>query len=471
MARSSLLLLTAQEALRSAGLRRLTVGLTVFGASLGLPAVVSAAEVTEVLDADDGDDPFDFRAEVQYRRTLRRAKITREFNCGARAVDVDTCPNAGPAGELVQVKELRYQRWTHEMVPTVRFGLWHDLELKIEAPLVLSDTQQVRFAGNGGDINGDVITPENSSIAPGPNGGVDPEDLFPVPTKGLPTRAGFGDMLFMLRWAPVSQERDQTRGDWVVEMGFRAATGKKMQFGNDSVGRGAHEVILATALSRRMKYSDPYARFEAVFPFASGDSLFKDYGDGQEQIGPGKRINFEFGSEFVPYQNLKKGNKFYFDLAMGATYHGEGRDYSELFDALAAGAQLCDPAGEGGARNCGRYNPDSQSEIKGTPHDGITTVEEYLTVYGRFGMGLFVADHLKLGISLQMAHDTEHFITNADIGDDLDGSGLVEARSDPGYNPAEQNPTYVQALDQVGRRLRVEETTVFTTALNAALMF
>lgn len=475
----------------------LTAGLAVVPAS-----APRAAEVTDVIDAADRDDPFDFVGQVKYSRTLRRAKITREYNCDPRPErppgqgdatpqDRDTCPEAfnqipgpGEAGELVHVKELRYERVIHTITPTARFGLWHDLELLIDMPIVVSDTQKVRFAGDGGKRSGVAVTPEISSIAPRREDGTDPEDLFDVPTEGLPTRAGFGDMLFMVRYAPISHERDDSRGDWVLEVGYRAPTGESMRGGlkgNEGVGRGVHELVLGTALSRRFRYLDPWVRFEAAFPFAADDSLFKDYGDSQEHIGPGARASFDFGSEIVPYENTRDGIKFFLDIGLGATYQAEGRDYSELFDALALGAERCDPSRDDPTRpNCGRYNPDSRSAIAGQPHDGITTVEEYVQLRGHLGAGVYISQYVRLATRLSLAHDTEHFIGAADIGRDLNSSGLVESSGEPAcssvrdsrcYDPREHNPTYVPAVDQVGRRLRVEETTIFGFDLSLAVLF
>ena len=124
------------------------------------------------------------------------------------------------------MKELRFSRVTQEVVPRARFGLYHDLELLIEAPVVLANEQEIRFAGNGGDKNGVVITPENSTTMPA-NG----EDLFGVPPAGLPKRSGFGDTLFMIRYSPISQTRDAQRATWTIEAGYRAPTGTIMKAG------------------------------------------------------------------------------------------------------------------------------------------------------------------------------------------------------------------------------------------------
>lgn len=439
------------------------------------PATAPAAEITDVIDAADGDDPFDLRIEVDYRRSLRRAKITREFNCQPSMVPehIDTCPDAPPEGELLHVKELRYERVTHEVAPVVRVGLWHDLELKVEIPIIVGDEQTLRFAGNGGNPDSIAITPAESSIAP-ENG----ENLFDVPPT-LPKRSGFGDMLFMVRYAPISQERDDLRATWTLELGYRAPTGETMKYNNEAVGRGVHELIIGTALSHRFRYAEPYAKFDAVFPFASQNALFKDYGDSQQHVGPGSRTGFMAGAELVPYDDPKRGVKFYVDVALGAEYQAEGRDYSELFDALGGAATGRDPSdacyadtpSSAAAPNCARYNPDSRSRIADQPVDGLTTVEEHVTFKSRLGLGMYLSRYAKVGVTLALDHDTEHYISNADIGRDLDGSGLVEARGTAGYDPAEHNPTYVPAIDAVGRRIRVEETTVFHVGANLSIIF
>ncbi len=443
-------------------------------ALLSLPGLsgVQAAELTDVIDAADGDDLYDFVGEVFYRRSLRRAKITREYNCNPdpkeRPYDLETCPTAGPEGELLEVKELRYQRTIHEIVPRFRFGIWHDLELWIEAPIVISSDQELRFAGNGGDSTKPIVDEENSSIAPGAQGSnSDPENLFDVPTN-LPSRAGFGDMLFMLRFAPIAQERynqpedHDTRGDWMLELGYRAPTGTVAKFGNEGVGRGVNELIIGTALSRRFRYIDPYMHLQGIFVFPAGSGLFDDYGASQDEVGPGHRAHFEFGSEIIPYRDPKRKIRFFIDLRLASTYHAEGRDYSELFDAFASAQKTCNPNGHEGAERCPTYTKESKLSLGGQFTDGITTVEEYMTVGARVGVGIYLSQYLKLGVELGLDHDTEHFITKAEIGKDLDGSGLVEAQGDPKYNAEEQNPIYVPAYDAIGSRIRVEETTLFS---------
>ena len=107
------------------------------------------AEPTVVADAAEDRNPFDFIGEVFYRRHLRRAKITREYNCNPAAVpeDLETCPDAPQEGKLTNVKELRYARYTHEIVSRARFGLYKDLELWIEMPIIMLVLELLRNFG------------------------------------------------------------------------------------------------------------------------------------------------------------------------------------------------------------------------------------------------------------------------------------------------------------------------------------
>ena len=444
---------------------------------------IEAAEPTTVADAAEADNPFDFIGEVFYRRHLRRAKVTREFNCSQ--ADSVTCPGVNANGKLIHVKELRYARYTNEIVPRVRFGLFRDLELWIEEPVVIEDTQEIRFAGNGGDPSNVAVDSSISSISP--NG--DSQKLFTVPDggymSGLPKRAGFGDMLYKLRYAPISSERDDTRGEWVIEVGYRAPTGSEMRprpISTGGVGRGVHELVMGTSFSRRYDFVEPYARFEANLPLGSTlKSPFKQYNGSQEFYLPGARGGFDFGVELIPFENTREGMKIFIDLGLGVAYQAEGRDYSELFDALAVGAVSCNQELEArdGKNNCAFYNenardPNFPSQAPAI-FDGITTVEQFMTVRGHLGLGVYASEYFKIGADLALAHETEHNLTNAKIGKDLYNDGGdeygVRVPAVTTQQRSEHNPTYVPNIDAIGRRIRVEETTVFTLSAYIGLLF
>ena len=214
-----------------------------------------AAELVDVIDAAEPDNPIDVRLDLDFDRSLRRAKITREYAC----FNEQSCPLSPDtqAGTLVNVKELRYERIKQILTPRLRIGLYHDLEFAVTAPIVLSDTQGIRFAGNGGKRNSEIIGPERSTIAPDMGAQLFPVPLYPNMMEGLPERTGLGDMKFQLRYSPISQQRDAQRATWTLELGYVAPTGETMKGGNVGVGRGAHQLELATALAAHLHMLNP----------------------------------------------------------------------------------------------------------------------------------------------------------------------------------------------------------------------
>ena len=213
-------------------------------------------------------------------------------------------------------------------------------------------------------------------------------------------------------------------------------------------------------------------------PFAAKGSLFRNYGDQEPYGAPGHNMRFDLGAEFIPYFDKENGAKLYVDFGFSGAYQAKGRDYSELFDALGLAGRGC-PNGfstaeqnvdDRGLPNVACFNPDSSSEVRGLPHDGITTVDPFVTIQMNLGGGIYVSEHAKLGGYLSIAHDTEHFLSNASVGSDADNTGFVESRGQANFNADEHNPTYVPSLDRLGRRIRVEETTVFTFGVSLALM-
>ena len=184
--------------------------------SLCISNLSTAAEIVDVMDAAEPDNPIDVRLDVNYDRALRRSKITRELSCYNQPLCPQRPGEVGYVGKIVNVKELRYERITQRVVPKLRIGMYHDLELAVTFPIVVGDTQGIRFAGDGGKRNSQVITPAISSISP-----AEGDQLFAVPEypnlmSGLPERAGLGDIDFALRYSPISQERNPQRATWTL---------------------------------------------------------------------------------------------------------------------------------------------------------------------------------------------------------------------------------------------------------------
>src|SRR5688572_24762124 len=84
----------------------------------------------------DEGDPFDLYVTVNYAFEARRAAMKREASG-----EVTSLPDA----PTPVVKDLLFKQNRHLLTPRVAVGVFHDLELSVALPIVLSDTRTMRF--------------------------------------------------------------------------------------------------------------------------------------------------------------------------------------------------------------------------------------------------------------------------------------------------------------------------------------
>ncbi len=507
-------------------------GLTVAVAAVGVLALApetQAAEITDVVDAFDTrfdhkkgetvEDPFDFHIEPRFKRTLKRAKITREAPCDpsggdtgrfARLLGSDRCSEPS----VLVNKELRGTRTINQMDIVGQIGLYKDLEIHFELPIVFSDVRELAFAGNGGDPTSDEVDQTNSSVDPSNSriiediqrNGRDFTTFRLMDVAGGhegPTRAGFGDMTLGIAWNPFNDFRDDTKATLKLGFDYKIPTGEVQKPGNEGVGRGVHELEWSIASSKRFKYAEPYFSVAYTLPIAAEASLFDNKGPGQTLESPGQRAEIIFGSEFVPYEDLVKENKFAIDVGLKFGYTAEGRDYSLLSDGL--GSSPCngktpaeifaavDAVNAGGLTGTELESAAQTAACKwiieqpgnadaGSPeftptdasaantqffHNGLTDYEAYATFGAYLGLYLQATRFVQFRTKLELDHQQAHFLTAARTGKDSDDANDTVRFDDED----ERNPYYNPTLDAVGNRFRVEETTIFTWSLAMALQF
>jgi len=499
------------------------------------PTVVRAADITDVVDAADGDDPFDFHIEPRFTSTLKRAKITREAPCNPEAIDEPTVDQASDPRSrtrfprlvestrctepsVVFNKEVRAWEEISQLDILAQIGLFRDVEFHLELPIIFVDQRGVAFAGNGGDRTKPIVDATNSSVDPSDSRIIDDirlnEDLsvngaefttfrlFDVQGDGNkgPERSGFGDMKIGVAWNPFNDERDDTKATLKLGFDYLIPSGDVAKGGNTAVGRGVHELQWTFASSKRFKYMEPYFQVHYALPLASANSLFQKEGAGQTLEQPGQRAEIQFGSEFIPFEDVEKGHKFQIDLGLSFAYTAEGRDYSLLFDAFAnsscnglspndireAVARIKNNNAEDRetvAKAACAWVLDGPANADGTPvfdtfaessqavtfsHDGITDYEAFGTFGAHLGFYVQAARYVQFRGKLRLQHEQEHFITAARTGVDSSEDENSTVRFD---NPDERNPFYSTTLDGVGNRFRVEETTIFTWSIALALQF
>lgn len=434
------------------------LAVAVLGAA-SAPARSEAAEITHVFDAFDIEKAWSGLLGLRFVNLQRSSLITREFICQADDnVDVNTGKNPlCPGGNrVIDTRQLASQESMNLLNIDFRAGLYHDLEFYMTLPIVIGWTSKLDYDDGVSGSNSLV----SSSLRP---------SLFGVPFESA-DRAGFGDMTMGFRIAPFHEDRDPLYPSWVLGIEYLAPTGTVRTAGDSGVGGGVHAITLNTAISRRvLSWLEPYFQLHGTLRFAAGDSPFKNERITQTLVSPGHSLGLLIGTEFHPWNTPSDSGPYVsVDVAFRADFTFEGREFTEIFDAL--GKSPCDPA-----ENCHRtqltrgervgedgiVSPDG-TKLRKT--DGVTDVEQYGRFGGTLGVTYQAMRYLKVRVGVNYWHTTSHFITFADAGKDLDKQNNVEHSNSEGLN--EYNPFYNENYDDFGSRFRVDGKNTFEVVLS-----
>jgi hypothetical protein len=467
-------------------------------ATLATAVPAQAAWETEVLTAVERHRTLpDLDLGVTWDRLQKRGKITREW------IQEDN-----GALTALDVKELRYTEITQRLLMQLRVGIYHDLEFHVTAPLVLQSDSDIRFSAG---VSG------RSTIFGSPNAD-DPAYAYRFPITDVPAareRSGFGDMTFGLAWSPVVDTKDEAYPTMTLRADVIAPTGKTrvptdpaaLAGGSGGgVGTGSTSFDFSLGLSRRMRTElptfDPYMIFGAMITVAGPEQKARGY-------EPPPSARFLVGTEILLDEDVPTDQRYAIDLSFGVRYIGIGRTYSELSDYLPNFDQTLVPgnrdAGSGlspdavgyddyaNADNyatrldgaaCGRSMraDGTVSGIEGVPCGELNRVDEHLELQSTLAFHIRPSKYALFRAGIGFGLDTDHFLTTERVGTDTDpasaegqicgGSecvGRVNAVNSRGED--ERSPYYDPRYDAPGRRLRIEETTLFTLFFTGMLTF
>jgi hypothetical protein len=422
------------------------------------------AQATDVPDAVDGDDPFDAHLELKFDLMRKTSLITREnFQV----------PEGENRARPIHVKEFEYQRLRMRLRPRLEVGVFHDLGIFVEWPIVLWDQRSTSFANGTNTDNSTVQRDAAPNDAPGidgwPNAGeapcgsggiggnVDGDGCWGLPQSAYnawgftdgqweSVRAGFDYPQLGVRWSPINDERDPTKPTVTLQadynLGFLplpvhnplrdAAT----QEDPGPVAHGKHEFHFQIALAKRYLLLDPFFLLDVHVPFAASDAVL-----GYQVFPYG---GFTLGMEIVPYENEKLHQKFAIQVSTDAKYFSEGRDYVEISDAL----------GE------------------------LTYRDDYMRAGFNLGLYFKAFQFGYIDIVGTAAYETPHYITTEDFGSDRCdedpdrpqpncGNGVVDLAVEDNERSGYFNPVY----DVPGRRFRAEDSLRLQVMAHAAVTF
>ncbi|MCC6806000.1 MAG: hypothetical protein IT381_01140 [Deltaproteobacteria bacterium] len=374
------------------------------------------AQLTDVADAAEPDNPFDFNASVGFRRTVRRARITREAFVDGQATFAD---------------ELTMNQVTQALDIRAQIALYHDLEFNFYMPYVFNQ-----------DADWDFRVPrELSTIVTDPTLGT---ALFDVPYRSY--KRGLQSLDFGLAWSPFNDQRDDTKPTWTIRFTYSfpvgaafapirdgadpvadAALAQDVANGRDpnnpaAVGDKVHRLRFETSFSKRFLVFDPYVTLSYTHAIADRAGITGHT--------PPLTGGFTTGIEIIPWDTPAERQRLSFDLRLSASFVGPGRTYSELTDPLRQ----------------------------------LTYVDNYATLTAGAYLVFQPIQYVRLSAGISVGHDTQHLITNENPGNP-GADGVVDLN-----DPNERNPNYRGELDSPGRRFRVEDTTIFTWYVSLQLM-
>jgi len=475
------------------------------------------AEVTQVVDAFDDQDPFDLHLSLGYQHTWKSAKIRRESS-----VNQPGLTTGGFNSDDMNVAE--YTETTSRLNTRAAIGVYKDIQLVFRLPIILSNKRKLEGLEGSDKVQSVVL-----AGAPG-------EQLFALPFES-PTRSGIEYLAVGLDFALMNQFRDLTKPTWVIGLEGRFSVSEPMHACGKSTGlnlqgtqqlkcaapsdinrngkrdiidpdtgdnlegedlserkpgvsRGTTGLELHTYLSKRIKYIEPYGGFKALFEFQNEDS---DYGStdlkGSLVNHPPLTGSIIMGLNVIPWEIRDQFQRVTIDFRFTGSYRSEGRDYSELYDAIGSSDApsvrrptyasyrpnpAYNPAAPDGPNNPQSVvDPNSQkvytTGLTDVQQHGIYTFSTELT----YQAGEYVKFSVGGGYTLVQSHLlTFDQACNPDVDKTMGTAGPCKSTSTTGYSATGiPNPNYRPVMNTPGRRFKVDDSHAFDAWLNATVMF
>ncbi len=420
-----------------------------------------AAQVTDVADALDEDDPFDLHVEALFDIQYHHGLLVRENT---------QRPEGGGGARSIDVREMDFEQFQLRLMPRLEVGVFRDVAVFAQWPIILY--QQTSFQYTKGTNNGNSTVFRDMSRAPtidgwpqtggnGTTGVSNGGTTYGFPDGGYASwrfdldddgkyesvRQGFDNPSLGVRWSPVNNERDDTKPTITLQADYTAPIMPYMDPTADRPSRdqpgpvadGAHKFHFQIAMSKRYSILDPYFLVEYTAPFASSSSY--------EGYFPRHQGGVELGLEIVPYEDPKLEQKFSIDLGTSGHFLSEGRDYSEVSDVFRE----------------------------------ITYTDQFFRGGAHAGLFFRAFSYVFLDVTGRAYYDTDHLVTvekvGTDRGDDTNDNGTCDSNEPKcgkvELDPAEKernfyfNPVY----DTPGRRFKFADSITADLMIHLAVTF
>jgi hypothetical protein len=491
------------------------------------PAVMrEPSEIVQVADAFDDDDPFDLHLSLGYQSTWTSARIYRENSIRQEGLTTGGYTTAN-------MNVAKFEQRVSRLNTRADIGIFKDIALVVRMPVILSDDRELKGVEGSAD--------QQSLILRGAPG----EQLFSLPFKS-PTRSGIEYLAVGIDFGLMSQARDATKPTWVFGIEGRFDVDEPMHACNANPGalnldasvgqvecahpsdvnrngasgdvrvpddandplsgsslegsftgqrkpgvsRGVTGLEGHVYLSRRVKYIEPYGGFKALIEFQNDSS---DYGatdlQGSLVNHPPLRGSMIAGIAVMPWEVRDAYQRLTLDFRFTGTYVSEGRDYSELYDALGStdarslrSPQYAEYTANTDPFSAGNFPSVADTNSQKVYFTGLTDVQQH-GVYNLQGSVTYQAgEYVKFNAGGGYTFVQGHFVTfdqacNPDFSGDPTRSGpcrTVTAGTST-VGPVEAtgipNPNYRKVVNDPGMRFKVDNGTSLDAWISATVMF
>jgi hypothetical protein len=470
-------------------------------------------EIVQVADAFDDDDIFDLHLSLGYQHSWKSAKIYRESSAPQLSTGGFTPSNLQVA---------KYSQDVGRLNTRADIGVYKDIAIVVRMPVILSDDRSL-------DQNGS--TPQSTTLAGAPG-----EQLFSMPFKS-PSRSGIEYLALGMDFGIMNQARNPNKPTWVIGGEVRLNVSEPMHACNNStnglnqpgpqvkcahpndmnrdgrsgqvtttdtgvpgqklvldegasgerkpgVSRGTTGLAFHTFFSRRVKYIEPYGGFDVLFEFPTGNSDFNATDlKGSLVNHPPLRGTMTVGMSVIPWEIRDAFQRLTIDARFEGTYVSEGRDYSELYDALGSSDA---PSLRSPQFASYMQNPDPSSTYPSVVDPssqkvyftGLTDVQQHGEYTFSARTTYQAGEYVKFNIGGSYSLIQGHFITydqacNPNFTSDPAASGPCRSGTpSKGYTATGiPNPNYRKVIDDPGRRFRVDGVNGFDAWISATVMF
>lgn len=447
-----------------------------------------AGPATEVASAFSEGDTFDLHTSLHYRYTTRSSVIKRE-SAGL--------PGTGADDQMPVVRDLLFSGSTHELIPRIELGIFHDFWVYAELPIVLHQTSELSFdqrdtpcdfsgggaptcinAGNSSTVR-DRLLPETGfdSFDPSGPGFTGGSTIFRGPNRRGTTQLHLG-----LGVAPMNQERDDTKPTWKIGGEIRLPIGATKTFNrseperNKGVSEGVTEIRLWTSMARKIRWAEPHFELwwqaplsvKGSAPLAPLDQPF-----GVTSESPQQRAGTTFGVEATLWEKPEDDLRVGLDLSADLNAIFEGRGYSDMWQVFAY-------AGSASAADAPLVLDEEPtiSGVQAKSHPGASNIENFMTLNTQLQVTADVGEKIRFAAGMGIGLEQSHLISFADAGKDAPTctasvtSGCETASNQVvDANTFEVNPLHASTIDQAGHRYRVAEGRTFHLSLSARILF